>query len=106
MQMKQVDGSSSSAVSLYGFQPRFYFAYNVRVSSTAATSLSRGLSTGGGGQKLLPTAVAAKVVRLAIAFGGQSGGFVHGHSANRVFGHGFRFFHGHVSFLVLFVTVL
>src|SRR6188472_4017758 len=35
----------------YEFQPRFYFAYNVRVSSTAATSLSRGLSTGGGGQK-------------------------------------------------------
>ena len=81
-----------------GFQPRFYFAYNVRVSSTAATSLSRGLSTGGGGQKLLPTAVAAKVVRLAIAFGVQSGGFVHGHSANRVLVMDFA------SFMVMFLS--
>lgn len=69
-------------------------------------ALAGGLGTGGHGQKLLPKAVAAEVVRLAIAFGVQSGGFVHRHSANRVFGHRFRFFHGHVSFLVLFVTVL
>lgn len=47
-------------------------------------ALAGGLATGGGGQKLLPGTVAAKVVRLAIACGVQSGGFLHGHSANRV----------------------
>jgi hypothetical protein len=49
--------------------------------------------------------VAAKVERLSIAFGVESGCFVHGHSADGVFGHGFRFSHGHVPFLVVVVTV-
>jgi hypothetical protein len=73
--------------------------------STAASKLTLGLSTGGRGQKLLPTVFAAKVERLSIAFGVESGCFVHGHSADRVFGDGFRFFHGHVPFLVVIVTV-
>jgi hypothetical protein len=71
--------------------------------STAASRLALRLGTGGRGQKLLPTVVAAKVERLSIAFGVESGGFVHGHSADGVFGHGFRFFHGHAPFLVVIV---
>jgi hypothetical protein len=76
-----------------------------RVLSTAASRLGRLLSTGGRGQKLLPAVVAAKVESLSIAFGVESGCFVHGHSADGVFGHGFRFFYGHFSFLVVVVTV-
>ena len=82
----------------------FYFAYNMRVSSTAASRLVLRLSTGGRGQKLLPTVVAAKVDRLSIAFGVESGCFVHGHAADGVFGHGFRFIHGHVPFLLLLLS--
>jgi hypothetical protein len=63
------------------------------------------LSTGGRGQKLLPTVVAAKVERFSIAFSLESGCFVHGHSTDGVFDHGFRFFHGHAPFLVDVVTV-
>jgi hypothetical protein len=81
------------------------FAHMERMLSTAASRLSVRLSTGGCGQKLLPTLVAAKVERPSIAFGVESGCFVHGHSADGVFGHGFRFFHGHVPFLVDVVTV-
>jgi hypothetical protein len=68
--------------------------------STTATRGSLGLRPGGRGQKLLPTVVAAKVERLSTAFGVESGCFVHGHSADGVLGHGFRFFHGHVSCLI------
>jgi hypothetical protein len=90
--------------------PRFQRASSgaeclLRVLSTATFRLALRLGTGGRGQKLLPAAVAAKVVRLAIAFGVESGGFIHGHSADGVFGHGFRFIHGHASFLVVVVTV-
>jgi hypothetical protein len=66
-----------------------------------AARLFLGFYAGGRGQKLLPTVVAAKVERLSITFGVESGGFVHGHSADGIFGRGFRFFHGHVSFLVV-----
>ena len=48
--------------------------------------------------------VAAKVKLLSITFGGESGCFVHSHSADGVFGHGFRFFHGHVPFFVVVTT--
>jgi hypothetical protein len=72
---------------------------------TAASRLALRLSTGGRRQKILPTVVAAKVERLSIAFGVESGSFVHGHSADGVFGHGFRLIHGHVPFLVVDVTV-
>ncbi|MPN51199.1 hypothetical protein SDC9_198841 [bioreactor metagenome] len=82
-----------------------YFACSVPVLSTAAARLALRLGTGGGGQKLLSAVVAAKVEHLSIALGVESGGFVHGHSADGVFGHGFRFFHGHVSFSVNGVTV-
>jgi hypothetical protein len=57
--------------------------------STTASRLALRFGTGGRGQKLLPTLVAAKVERLSIAFGVESGRFVHGHSADGVFGHGF-----------------
>ena len=63
------------------------------------------LGTGGRGQKLLPTMLAAKVERLPISFGMERGGFVHGHSADGVFGRGFRFIHGHVPFQGVVVTV-
>jgi len=58
------------------------------MSSTTAARLFLGLRASGRGHKLLPTVVAAKVKRLSIAFGMESGGFVHGHSADGVFGHG------------------
>jgi hypothetical protein len=73
--------------------------------STAASRLILRLIADGRGQKLFPTVVAAKVERLSLAFGVESGRFVHGHSADRVFGHGFRFFHGHVSFFVVVVAI-
>jgi hypothetical protein len=41
---------------------------------------------------------------LSIAFGVESGRLVHDHSTDGVFGHGFRFLHGHAPFLVV-VTV-
>jgi hypothetical protein len=72
--------------------------------STAASRLVLRLGTGGRGQKRLPTVVAAKVERLSITFGVESGCFVHGHSADGIFGCGFRFFHGRVPFEVV-VTV-
>jgi hypothetical protein len=50
--------------------------------------------------------VAAKVERLSVAFGMESGCFVYGHSTDGVFGHGFRFFHGHVPFLVVVAFVV
>jgi hypothetical protein len=52
----------------------------------------------------LPAVVAAKVERFPIAFSVECGGFVHDHSADGVFGHRFRFLHGHVSFLVNLFT--
>src|ERR1019366_1583533 len=72
--------------------------------STAASRFSLRLGTGGRGQKLLPTMVAAKVERLSIAFGAESGCFVYGHSTDGIFSYGFRFFHERVSFLVVVVT--
>ena len=72
---------------------------------TAAVRLFRGLRTGGRGQKLLPTVVAAKVERFSIAFSVESRGFVHGHSADGIFRHGFRFIHGRVSFLVVVIAL-
>jgi hypothetical protein len=73
----------------------------VWVLSTAASRLVVWLSTSRRGQKLLPAVVAAKVESLPTAFGMEGGCFVHVHSADGVFGHGFRFFHGHVPFLVV-----
>jgi hypothetical protein len=67
--------------------------------STAASRLIVRLGTGERGQKLLPTVVAAEVERLSIAFGVESGCFVHGHSADGVFGHGFRVFHSDFPYL-------
>jgi hypothetical protein len=51
--------------------------------------------------------VAAKVECLSIAFGVESGCFVHSHSADGIFGHGFGFIHVHVlSWLFLVVSGL
>jgi hypothetical protein len=58
------------------------------------------------GQELLPAVVAAKVERFSIALGVERGGFIHGHSADRIFGHSFRFFHGFVSFLVVVIKLV
>src|SRR5271170_1305849 len=55
--------------------------------STATARLAVCLGAGGRGQKLLSAAVGAKVVRLAIALTVDGGRFVHGHSADGVFGH-------------------
>jgi hypothetical protein len=73
--------------------------------STAASRLALRLGTGRRGQKLFPTGVTAKVERLSISFDVESCCFVHGHSADGVFGHRFRFFQGDVRFLVVVVTV-
>lgn len=62
---------------------------------TAASRFALRFRTGGRGQKRLPTMVTAKVEPLSIAFGVESGCFVHGHSADGVFGLRFRFIHGH-----------
>jgi hypothetical protein len=77
----------------------------VRVLSTAASRLALRLGAGGRGQKLLPAVVATKVEGLSVTFGVKSGAFVHGHSADGVFGHGFRFVHCFASFLVVVVKV-
>jgi hypothetical protein len=82
----------------------FYLACNARTLSAAAPRLALRLVTGGRGQKLLSAVVAAKVEHLSVALSVQGGGLVHGHSADGVLGHGFRFIHGHVSFLVV-ITV-
>jgi hypothetical protein len=79
-------------------------AFAAFLSATASRLFLR-LATGGRGQKLLPTSLAAKVERLSLSFGVESGCCVHGHSADGVFGDGFRFFHGHAPFLVI-VTVI
>jgi hypothetical protein len=73
-------------------------------SFTSASSLVRRLYTDGCSKKLLPTVFAAKVELLSIAFGMDCGCFVNGHPADGVFGHGIRFFHGHVPFMEV-VTV-
>jgi len=48
-------------------------AYNLRMLSTTASCLFLDLSSGGHGLKLLLTVVTAKVERLSIAFGMESG---------------------------------
>ena len=84
----------------------FHLTNNMRVLCTATSGLGLLLGTGGRGQKLLSTALAAEVECLSIAFGVESGCFVHDHSADRVFGLGFRFFHGHAPFLIVVVNAI
>jgi hypothetical protein len=74
-------------------------SYNVQFLSTATPRLALRLGTGGSGQELLATVVAAKVERLSIAFGVDGGCFIYSHAADGVFGHGVRLFHGSLSFL-------
>ena len=62
------------------------------------------IGTDSRGKKLLTTVVAAEVELLPIAFGMNSGCFVNGHPADRVFGHGFRYIHGKAPLLEV-VTV-
>ena len=75
-------------------------------SSARASRFILGLRAGRRGQKRFPAVIAAKVERLSLVFGVESGCFVHGHAADGIFGHGFRFFHGHVSFLVVVVSIV
>ena len=73
--------------------------------ATAAPRFGPRLGTGGRGQELLPTLVAAKVEGLSITFSVKSSCFVHGHPADGILGHGFRFFHGHAPFLVVLLQL-
>jgi hypothetical protein len=73
--------------------------------AAAAPRLGPRLGTGGRGQEILPTLVAAKVKGLAITFSVESRCFVHGHPADGVLGHGFRFFHGHAPFLIVLLQL-
>ena len=74
-------------------------ARNARNASAAAAWLILRIDTRGRGQERLPTVIAAKVKSLSVAVGVESGCFVNGHSADRIFGHRFRFDHGCDSFL-------
>ncbi len=73
--------------------------------ATASPRFGPRLGTSGRGQELLPTLVAAKVEGLSITFGVKSSCFVHGHPADGILGHGFRFFHGHAPFLVVLLQL-
>jgi hypothetical protein len=66
--------------------------------AAAGSGLSGGFCTGGCGDELLLTAIAAEVGGLPIAFGVEGNSRVHRHSADRVLGHGFRLAHGLVPF--------
>jgi len=68
---------------------------------TAAVRLLLLLHAGRRRQEFFPAGVAAKVKRLSIAFGMESGCFVHCHSTDGVFGHSFRCFHCCVPFLAV-----
>jgi hypothetical protein len=55
--------------------------------------------------RLLLAIVAAKVERLSIVFGMKRGCFVNDHSAEGIFGYGFQFFHGHISFSIVVANI-
>jgi len=78
----------------------------VEFSSTTTSGLFLRFGAGGRSEKLLSAVLTAKVVRLAIALSAESGCFVDGHSANRVFGYGFRVLHGRTPLLMLIVILL
>jgi hypothetical protein len=81
--------------------PGFCFACSARtLSAAAATGLVVRLGNVGRGQEFFPALLAAKVGGFSIAFGVEGGGGIHGHSADGVFGFGFRRIHDDVSFLV------
>jgi hypothetical protein len=73
--------------------------------STSPSRLALPVSTGRRKRNLLPTPIAAEAERLHIALALGRDCFAHGHSADGIFGHGFRFFRGHVPFLVVVVHV-
>jgi hypothetical protein len=87
------------------------FIYNAGLSAAASSFVLR-LRTGGRSQKLFAAVFSAEIKRLSIAFGVDSGCFIHGHSADGVFGRGFHGIHGLASFhlrtctLMTTVTVL
>ena len=55
------------------------------ILSTATTGLVVRLATVGRRQEFFPAVLAAKVEGFSIAFGAESGGFVHGQSSDGVF---------------------
>ena len=86
----------------------FWFSFSVWIEMVFSKDCSCGcwrqpsrdflsrFALGGPGQKLLSTAVAAKVELLSIAFGMESGCLIYAHPADRVLGQ-FRCFHDHIS---------
>jgi hypothetical protein len=74
-------------------------------TTAAATGITLRLSTGGGGQKLLPTVFAAKVERLSIALGVDRSRFINRHAADGIFDFGFRIVHSQVPLLMVIVTI-
>jgi len=77
-----------------------------RSLSTAAAGLALRLGPDWRGEKMLSAVLAAKVELRSIAFGVKRGIGIHGHSADRVLGHGCRGSHGlcpfrNVQFVVM-----
>jgi hypothetical protein len=62
--------------------------------SATASGLPLGRGAGGHTQKILKTAIAAEIVRLAVSFGVKRACRVDVHSTDGVFGRGLQFVHG------------
>lgn len=69
--------------------------------STAAARCALRLDISRGSEKFLPTMVAAKIERLAIALSVQSGCLVHGHAADGILGWCLSCIHNIVLFRVM-----
>ena len=66
---------------------RLHFRITVAVVLVSTTTTAARFRRRGLGEKRFPAVLAAKIERLPIALGVQRGGLIHGHVANRVFGH-------------------
>jgi hypothetical protein len=87
----------------WALDQRRIFSFGMRdaeaLPTAAATGLVVRLGIVGRRQEFFPTVLAAKVEGFSIAFGVEGGGGIHGHSADGVFGFGFRRIHDAVSFV-------
>jgi hypothetical protein len=85
-----------------------FISFRMRAAEALPTAAATGLVVRLGlvrrRQEFIPAVLAAKVEGFSIAFGVKGGGGIHGHSADEVFGFGFRRIHDAVSF-VLFLVV-
>lgn len=83
-------------VSFVGADQRRIFTFGMRAAEALPTAAATGLVVRfgmvGRRQEFFPTVLAAKVEGFSIAFGMEGGGGIHGHSADGVFGFGFRLF--------------